>query len=76
MDENQHLLEALGVSSSLLETLIETAREAGALAAKLSGAGRGGNLIALVEPADADAVAKALAQAGAEGVIRTVIPAT
>jgi mevalonate kinase len=76
MDENQQLLGALGVSSPLLEGLVEAARRAGARGAKLSGAGRGGNVIALVEPAGAGAVSAALAEAGAARVIRTVIPAS
>jgi mevalonate kinase len=65
MDENQRLLEAIGVSSPLLERLCLQAREAGASGAKLCGAGRGGNLVALVTPQTANAVAAALREAGA-----------
>jgi mevalonate kinase len=43
MDANQKLLRLIGVSSPELEGLIEAARQGGALGAKLSGAGRGGN---------------------------------
>ena len=50
MDENQAVLEQLGVSSAPLQRLIAAARGAGALGAKLSGGGRGGNVIALVTP--------------------------
>jgi mevalonate kinase len=71
MDENQELLETVGVSSPELERLIAAAREAGALGAKLSGAGLGGNMIALVSPDTAPLVAQALRQAGATGVIIT-----
>jgi mevalonate kinase len=73
MDENQELLETVGVSSPELEWLIAAAREAGALGAKLSGAGMGGNMIALVSPDLASAVAQALHQAGATGVIITTV---
>ncbi len=52
-DQNQVLLEELGVSSAPLATLIHAARQAGALGAKLSGGGRGGNMIALVEASTA-----------------------
>ena len=49
---------------------VEAAREAGALGAKLSGGGQGGNMIALVEADQAEAVAAALQDAGA---VRTII---
>lgn len=73
MDENQTVLEAMGVSSPELARLIQAARQAGALGAKLSGAGWGGNMIALVErrPAAISAVSKALTRAGATGIIVT-----
>jgi mevalonate kinase len=65
MNENQSLLEQMGVSSSELDRLVEAARHAGALGAKLSGGGRGGNMIALAHPEHADQVAGALREAGA-----------
>ena len=49
MQENQRLLRQLDVSSEELERLIAIAEDAGASGAKLSGAGRGGNLICVVE---------------------------
>lgn len=55
----------------MLEKLLAAARRAGALGAKLSGGGRGGNIIALVEDAAADEVRSALLQAGAKQVIVT-----
>ncbi|MBN1642334.1 MAG: mevalonate kinase [Anaerolineae bacterium] len=73
MDENQALLRQLGVSSPELERLIDAAHGAGALGAKLSGGGRGGNAIALLEPARADEVARALTRAGARNVIVTKV---
>jgi len=45
----------------------------GAMGAKLSGAGRGGNVIALVEDSTAAEVAEALKEAGAVQVIRTKV---
>jgi mevalonate kinase len=65
MDDNQSLLEQMGVSGAELEKLVQAARQAGALGAKLSGGGRGGNMIALVHPQHAEQVAKALRNAGA-----------
>lgn len=76
MDQNQLLLEALGVSSPRLQTLIEAARQAGAWGAKLSGGGRGGNVIALVEDARVTRVSAALTEAGAKRVLTTQITAT
>jgi mevalonate kinase len=73
MDENQALLESLGVSSPELERLIKSARQAGALGAKLSGAGWGGNMIALTWPQMASTVAQALAEAGAVQIITTEV---
>ncbi len=73
MDHNQALLEGLRVSSHDLEWLIRTARGAGALGAKLSGAGLGGNMIALVEPETAQPVTVALRRAGAKSTYRTEV---
>jgi mevalonate kinase len=75
MERNHELLREMDVSSPELERLVTAAREAGALGAKLSGAGRGGNMIALVAPGEEARVASALRQAGAARVIGTVVPA-
>jgi mevalonate kinase len=69
MDENQDLLAAIGVSSPELEKLVNAARSAGALGAKLSGGGMGGNMIALIVPEKADEVKVALEKAGAHQVL-------
>jgi len=61
-DANHALLGALGVSSPTLDERVRVARRAGALGAKLTGAGRGGAIIALVS--DAGPVADALAAQG------------
>lgn len=62
MDENHALLQQIGVSTPRLDALVALARRAGALGAKLSGAGGGGVVIALVE--EADPVLSAAAEAG------------
>ena len=71
MDDNHQLLIELGVSSPKLDEMVEAARFAGAIGAKLSGAGRGGNMIALVEDDCADDVTEALQEAEAKRVICT-----
>lgn len=76
LDRNQTLLEELQVSSPRLENLIAAAREAGALGAKLSGGGRGGNIIALVPPAKVRQVEEALQNAGATRVLTTILRET
>ncbi len=66
MDENHALLQALTVSSPALDALCGAARAAGALGAKMSGGGRGGNMIALArDDAHAEALMAALLAAGA-----------
>jgi mevalonate kinase len=73
MDENQELLEEMGVSSVVLSELIEAARAAGALGAKLSGAGLGGNVIALVGETFRKRVLEALRSAGATLTLETEV---
>jgi mevalonate kinase len=73
MNRDHDLLRALGVSSPELERLVPAARAAGALGAKLSGGGRGGNMLALVTPETEPVVRAALERAGARRVIGTTI---
>jgi mevalonate kinase len=73
MDENHRLLQQMTVSSPELDRLVEAARKAGALGAKLSGGGRGGNMIALVTPESAETVSSALRAAGAKNTIITKV---
>ena len=71
MDANHGILSKIGVSSPELDRLVAAARRAGALGAKLSGAGRGGAMIALAPPNKAQAIAQALQDAGATSTIVT-----
>lgn len=64
MDVNHGLLSALGVSNDALDRLVYAAREAGALGAKLTGAGGGGCIIALAMPDTIRRVEKAIRRAG------------
>jgi mevalonate kinase len=73
LDRNQGLLESIGVSHPKIESLVRAARAAGALGAKLSGAGCGGIIIALVEQAQAAEVADALRNAGASLTIQAEV---
>ncbi len=60
LDASQRALESLGVSHPLVHRLVQRARKAGALGAKLTGGGLGGAMIALA--AD-DEAARSIAQA-------------
>ncbi|GAB4157253.1 MAG: mevalonate kinase [Candidatus Promineifilaceae bacterium] len=73
MNQNQELLRQLTVSSPALERLITAALSTGAIGAKLSGAGRGGNMIALIAAGAAAPVRAALLAAGARAVLASVI---
>ncbi|MDS0276258.1 mevalonate kinase [Halomicroarcula sp. S1AR25-4] len=53
MDFNHGLLSALGVSSRSLDSMVWAARDAGAMGAKLTGAGGGGCIVALDDTDDA-----------------------
>jgi mevalonate kinase len=73
LDTNQALLQQIGVSSPEIDRLVAAARGAGALGAKLSGAGWGGVMLALVDSAACERVAAALHAAGAIRVLETTV---
>lgn len=73
LNENHTLLCELDVSNPELDTLTWTAIGAGAEGAKLSGGGRGGNMIALVSATKIDVIEEALYEAGAVNVISTIL---
>jgi len=69
-DLNQKLLSALLLSTPTLEAMCNTARDAGALGAKLTGGGGGGCMIALADTEqNAEKVRAALASAGHEAFV-------
>ena len=69
MNINHSLLSAVGVSHKLLDRLVAAAREAGALGAKLTGAGGGGCMIALARRETLGKVASAIKEAGGTAFI-------
>jgi len=73
MTENQAILSEIDVSSPDLNRLVEAALTAKALGAKLSGAGWGGNMIALARPEEAQTIAQALLRAGASHTLVTEV---
>jgi mevalonate kinase len=61
MDQNHTILQKMTVSCKELDDLVDAARAAGAVGAKMSGTGRGGLMIALTPTEEIqDAVASAL----------------
>ncbi|HVP27561.1 MAG TPA: hypothetical protein VMW35_00195 [Myxococcota bacterium] len=70
MDENHAVQRGFGGSGESNERLIAAARGAGALGAKLAGAGQGGTIVALVDEAERGKVERALREAGASAVHR------
>ncbi|XXY50324.1 mevalonate kinase [Sorangium sp. So ce269] len=80
MDLNQMLLAGMFVSTEAIEALCKLARAAGALGAKLTGAGGGGSVIALLPPPPpggaapdvADRVLAAWRDAGYSGFVTRV----
>jgi mevalonate kinase len=73
MDQNQALLAGLSVSTPAIEQMCELARRAGALGAKLTGAGGGGSVVALVASSSvAEAVLEAWKGEGLDGFAATV----
>jgi len=73
LSRTHHLLSELGVSCNELDCLVQAALNAGASGAKLSGGGRGGNMIALVSSDKANLVIQALLEAGAASTLYTVV---
>ncbi|MCJ7549580.1 MAG: mevalonate kinase [Anaerolineae bacterium] len=73
MNENHELLVKMGVSLPQLDNLTQAARRAGALGAKMTGSGHGGNIIALVEDTTTAAVKAALSSAGAPHIWETIV---
>jgi len=71
--QNHSLLQAIGVSTPLLDQLVAAAITAGAYGAKLSGAGVGGVMFAVTDATHSAHVAAALQQAGATRTFTTVI---
>jgi len=71
LDKNHELLCEMGVSCPELDRLVEAARSACALGAKLSGGGQGGNMIALVDDRNTHSVEQALRHDGAVHTITT-----
>ena len=71
--QNHSLLQAIGVSTPLLDQLVAAALTAGAYGAKLSGAGVGGVMFAVTDATHSAHVAAAIQQAGATRTFTTMI---
>ncbi|HQC64570.1 MAG TPA: mevalonate kinase, partial [Anaerolineaceae bacterium] len=76
MNANQTLLYDLGLSCPELDALVDVARDAGVLGAKLSGGGQGGAMLALADESQVPQLRDALQAAGAKAVWTTTLPAS
>ena len=73
MNENHRLLQEIEVSCKELDFLVDLAREHGALGAKMTGGGLGGNMVALTPGTELqEKVAQAIEKEGFD-VLRTRI---
>ena len=76
MNENHKLLQQIEVSSKELDFLVDVARDNGALGAKLTGGGLGGNMIAFTPGKNLqEEVANAIEKEGFQ-VVKTIIGAS
>lgn len=73
MTENHKILQEIGVSIPELDRLVKIALDCGAYGAKLCGAGKGGNVIALMQEEDIPSLAQALETQGINNFFHTVI---
>jgi len=69
MTSNHEILRKIGVSSQSLDNLVQVSMKAGALGAKLTGAGGGGCIVALTEKDAEQAVANAIQKSGGKAYI-------
>lgn len=76
MVANQDVLREIDVSSKEIEQLVRAALDAGAYGAKLSGGGRGGNVVVLASQKHLPTVETALYRAGAVNVLRSALSPT
>jgi len=73
---NHRYLVEMGVSCSELDRFVEVSINSGALGAKLSGGGLGGNMLALVTSDTTKKVEEALEKAGAKMILKIILPAS
>jgi len=69
MNINHGLLDALGVGSLKLSTLVDVARSNGALGAKITGAGGGGCIVTICERDRVEAVCDAIKAHGGDAIV-------
>jgi mevalonate kinase len=74
LTQNHEYLQKMEVSCRELDALVTAALSVGALGAKLSGGGLGGNMLALVFPDDLNKVKLALLAAGAKNTLTVTLP--
>ena len=76
MNENQEILREMQLSHPELETIIEIAKKAGALGAKLTGKGGGGNVVAISDKAETQKLIANSIEGAGYRVCKTKVGAT
>jgi mevalonate kinase len=76
LTQNHLFLQKIGVSCRELDLLVTAALSAGALGAKLSGGGLGGNMLVLANPERLNIINEALLSAGAKSTLSITLPAS
>lgn len=71
MNRNQYLLEQLSASSFELNRILNAVAEVGVYGAKLTGKGRGGNALILIDPSRLSEIRHTILKAGAAAVYLT-----
>jgi len=72
MNINHGLLDAMGLGSLELSAIVDGARGAGALGAKITGAGGGGCIVAICEEAMVEHIVEGIRAAGGEAIVAGV----
>ncbi|MEN2999960.1 MAG: mevalonate kinase [Acidilobaceae archaeon] len=72
MNINHGLLSAVGVSTARLDLIVQELRRAGALGSKLTGAGKGGCVVALAEREKASQIARHMLSLGYETYVSEI----
>ena len=76
MNENQEILREMQLSHPELEAIIEIAKKAGALGAKLTGKGGGGNVVAISDKVETQKLIANSIEGAGYRVCKTKVGAT
>ena len=73
VDENQNILDVLGLSTAEIDSIIAQGRQCGALGGKVSGAGAGGAVVLVARPGQGERVKECLRSRGIPAIATVTI---